>query len=114
MMLGCGTSLESTAVIATDVDGASGIMGRVVRLLDGGIEPAQVAEIVKACNTMLMGDEASWSFNVKYKGNEEKLRLELKMAGISSPELHFFSSKALIDAIQKEIKAFEESHPDPL
>jgi hypothetical protein len=113
VLLGCltgcgggGKTLE--AKIETDVDGASGILGKVSGLLEEPIDDGTMHQMRKMVNATMMGDTAHWDLDVKFKGKAKKLTIYVEMIGVSAARIRFVSDLSLVNEINKTIMKFQE------
>lgn len=77
-----------------------------VSSLAEGLGPADINSLAKRVSAMPPDAEDSWDFEVIHRGVQTPLHIRVFMDDIDAPDVYFFTSPELAEAITDEMSAF--------
>jgi len=89
-----------------DPDTLRAFLPRVERLVESGFGPVESDQVMSLVKTLDLGAEAQREFQIVYGGQSVVLRIQVVMDDIEAPDVSFFTSQQLAEAIGDEMVSF--------
>ena len=100
---------SSEASMNFDLENLAPFLERVSGLVETGFGEAEIADLTAEVSAMALDDERQWSFSVTHAGQPTALQVRVFMGDIDAPDVAFFTSDPLAEAIRQELTAFAEA-----
>jgi len=91
-----------------DLDTLRAFLPRVERLVESGFGLLEAGQVMNLAETLDVGAEGQLEFQVVYRGQWVRIRVQVVMDDIEAPDVYFFTSEDLANAIGDEMIAFGE------
>jgi hypothetical protein len=91
-----------------DTENVPLFLTRIAKLVESGFGTSEAERVLQDLKDLSPDQEAMSEFQVVFRGESVALKVKIVLDDIDAPNLCFFSSKAVADAIQQEMIRFAE------
>ncbi len=98
----------SEASMNFDLDSLAPFLRRVSGQVDSGFGDAEISTLMAEVSAMAIDAEKQWNFSVVHGGHPTQLQVRVFMDDIEAPDVYFFTSATLAQAIDQEMKTYAE------
>jgi hypothetical protein len=92
-----------------DAEGVGPFLARLSSLA-GGFGPTQIEQVVCLVDRLGMDEERELRFEVTHEGRSVPLLIKIFKDDVSAPDLYFFTTPRLAEAIDRLMKDFCDEH----
>ena len=85
-------------------------LSRLPPLIESGFSSQQVSQVVGSMDELKRKQEKDFEFPIRFRGAPATLKIKVVMDDIDSPNLYFFTTPALADLIDGDLRRFLEEH----
>ncbi len=96
------------ASTAFDLGNLEPFLHRVSNLVDSGFGEPEISELMTEVSAMAVDTERKWRYTVIHAGQSTPLEVHVFMDDFEAPDVAFFTSKVLAEAISRKMDSFME------